>query len=294
MSEQIKQLGKSYGSHFPQSKKVYKEGCQPGVRVPFRSIQLGPTHTTEGEAIPNPNLAVYDTSGPWTDPDSELDVRKGLEALRRSWIERRDDTEVYPSRGYRAGDDGTRGNGSRQPFPELVRKRRKAKTGSNASQMHYARNGIITPEMEYVAIRENLGFDQAESTRDVGPVDRKPDLRHQHLGQAWGARIPRHITPEFVRNEVAAGRAIIPSNINHPECEPMIIGRNFRVKINANIGNSAVASTIEEEVEKMRWATLWGADTLMDLSTGKNIHDTREWIIRNCPVRLARFPSTRP
>ena len=296
-----KSLYNDYGDHFPSSKKVYVSGSQPGINVPLREIALTPTETHQGQVIENDPIRVYDTSGPWTDPAQTLDVEKGLPALRKDWIASRGDTEKAAARGFIAGDDGVRGQGARQPFPELERARLRAKPGQNVSQMHYAKKGIITPEMEYVAIRENLGrqeaFDAFYQHSDVakgvlkhaqsGPTNL---LAHQHPGQDFGANTPRLISPEFVRDEVAAGRAIIPCNINHPEIEPMIIGRNFRVKINANIGNSAIGSSIEEEVEKLQWATLWGADTVMDLSTGKNIHDTREWIIRNSPVPIGTVP----
>jgi len=300
MAEPTKELGESFGTHFPGSSKVYKPGAQEGVSVPFRTIELNASRRPTGELVENPAFCVYDTSGPWTDPDVEVDVRSGLSELRRGWIDARGDTEAYEERGYLRGDDGKSGAPPREPFPGLARRRRRAVSGGNVSQMHYARKGIVTPEMEFIALRENLGREVAmesayqtnggaglQGEAQTGPTD---GMNHHHPGQPWGAPIPRHVTPEFVRDEVARGRAIIPSNINHPESEPMIIGRNFRVKINANIGNSAVTSTIEEEVEKMRWATLWGADTLMDLSTGKNIHDTREWIIRNCPVPVGTVP----
>ena len=293
-------MSNGYGTHFPNSQKVYVKGASPGVRVPLREIALTDTHTSTGEVHANPPVRVYDASGPWTDPDVELDVREGLPLLRLPWIEARGDTETYESRGYRSGDDGDRGDGQREPFPGLTRQRRRAKAGANVSQMHYARKGIITPEMEFIALRENLGAEEAfqgeynpskrPGLSGEGQAGPSNGLNHQHPGRAWGAQIPAHITPEYVRKEVAEGRAIIPCNINHPESEPMIIGRNFRVKINANIGNSAVVSNIEEEVEKMRWATLWGADTIMDLSTGKNIHDTREWILRNAAVPLGTVP----
>jgi len=280
---------------------MYIEGSQRGVRVPFREITLSPTQTARGETVGNPPAVVYDTSGPWTDPERNPDVRMGLDPLRQSWIESRGDTEVVRERGFVMGDDGVRGTGDREPFPGLKRAKLRAKPGANVSQMHYAKKGIITPEMEFIAIRENLGRDAAaeaayksgagiKGPRGDGQAGPSNILNHQHPGGGWPGMLPRHITPEFVRDEVAAGRAIIPANINHPETEPMIIGRNFRVKINANIGNSAIASTIEEEVEKMRWSTLWGADTVMDLSTGKNIHDTREWIIRNSSVPIGTVP----
>jgi phosphomethylpyrimidine synthase len=289
-----------YGTHFPNSRKVYVTGSRPDIQVPLREIKLSATKTPHGE-IENPPLRVYDTSGPWMDPNLKLDVRHGLPELRAPWIAERNDTETYEMRGFQRGDDGPKGAGRRSPFPGLVREPRRAKAGMNVSQMHYARKGIITPEMEYIAIRENNGRMEAfeaqyqknkngEGILAHAQVGIRNGLNHQHPGNSWGASIPEFITPEFVRAEVAAGRAIIPANINHPECEPMIIGRNFRVKINANIGNSAVTSSIEEEVEKLRWGTLWGADTVMDLSTGKNIHDTREWIMRNSSVPIGTVP----
>jgi len=296
-----KAKGTGFCDHFPNSQKVYKEGTREGVRVPFREVTVGPTVRPDGREEQNRKQWVYDPSGPWTDPDAELDVRRGLPTLRLRWIEDRGDTRCYE--GHTAFDPGTPlGDEPRPlPFPGLKRSRRSAKPGSIPTQMHYARQGIITPEMEFVAIRENLGRDAAFESEYGKPNGAKGALasaqtgpsngsNHQHPGESYGANIPSHITPEFVRDEVAAGRAIIPANVNHPETEPMIIGRNFRVKINANIGNSAVTSSIEEEVEKMRWATLWGADTVMDLSTGKNIHDTREWIIRNSSVPIGTVP----
>ncbi len=285
-----------YGSHFPGSRKVYREGNAEGVRVPLREVIINSSRDADGTVRRNAPVVMYDASGPWTDPSLELDVRRGLPALREKWIAARGDTETY------AGTPSARAlENSEFRFPGLERPRRRAKSGACVTQMHYARRGIVTPEMEFIAIRENLGRDAnarpeyarrngasgALAHAQTGPTNR---LAHQHPGHAFGAAIPPHITPEFVRDEVAAGRAIIPCNINHPESEPMIIGRAFRVKINANIGNSAVASSIDEEVEKMRWATLWGADTVMDLSTGKNIHDTREWIVRNSPVPIGTVP----
>jgi len=292
----IKEHGTGYGDHFPASRKVYAPGPREGMRVPLREVALASARRADGSAPGNARLRLYDTSGPWTDPDVRIDVRAGLPAVRAAWIDGRGDVEFY------AGRDGHyERDGRPVPFPGLHRERRRARVGANVTQMHYARRGVVTPEMEYAAIRENLGRPEAyeaEFARRNGAegalahaqVGRSDVLNHQHPGMPMGARIPRHITPEFVRDELAAGRAIIPANINHPELEPMIIGRNFRVKINANIGNSAVASSIEEEVEKMRWATLWGADTVMDLSTGKNIHDTREWIVRNSPVPIGTVP----
>jgi phosphomethylpyrimidine synthase len=248
---------------FPASRKIFVEGQQPGVRVPLREVALQPTRAFDGSLEANGTVRIYDTSGPYTDPEAAIDVTRGLAPLREAWILGRQDTveldrptSFYRQLRERDGDlEAIRFHGGRRP--------RKAAPGRNVSQMHYARQGIVTPEMEFIAIRENLGREAA---------GRRP------------------ITPEFVRDEVARGRAIIPANINHPETEPMIIGRNFLVKINANIGNSAVASSIEEEVEKMAWSIRWGADTVMDLSTGKNIHETREWILRNSPVPIGTVP----
>ncbi|MEK8090791.1 phosphomethylpyrimidine synthase ThiC [Thermithiobacillus plumbiphilus] len=271
----------------PGSRKVYVPGSiHPDIRVPMREIAQNPTragHGAQGTADePNPAITVYDPSGPYTDPDARVDVRQGLEAVRASWIEARNDTEVLPGI---SSDYGR----SRLEDPALAALRlsrahpvRRARAGANVTQMHYARQGIITPEMEYVAIRENQRMEALAATA--------PELLKQHAGNPWGASIPKVITPEFVRDEIARGRAIIPANINHTELEPMIIGRNFLVKINANIGNSAVGSSIEEEVEKLVWAIRWGTDTVMDLSTGKNIHETREWIIRNSPVPIGTVP----
>jgi len=266
----------------PASRKVYVEGKQKGVRVAMREIQLSPTKMAEnGKIVENPPLRVYDPSGPYTDSEANIDIHKGLSPLRLAWIEGRGDVErlIEISSEYgrrRASDPKLEAIRFKQTQPPL-----RAKAGQNVSQIHYARKGMITPEMEYIAIRENQMLADALS-------DEK--LSVQHPGNAWGASIPSVITPEFVRDEVARGRAIIPANINHPELEPMIIGRNFLVKINANIGNSAVASSIDEEVEKMIWSTRWGGDTVMDLSTGANIHETREWIIRNSPVPIGTVP----
>ncbi|HEV2567757.1 phosphomethylpyrimidine synthase ThiC, partial [Sphingomonas sp.] len=242
--------------------------------VAMREIDLEPS---AGE----PPLRVYDTSGPYTDPNARTDIMAGLPELRRDWIRGRGDVEEVTQREVRPEDNGQLGpdrSGGVQPFPNVRRKVLRARAGANVSQMHYARRGIITPEMVYVAERENLGREK------MGTV---PVFRD---GESFGAAIPDYVTPEFVRDEVARGRAIIPSNINHPESEPMAIGRNFLVKINANIGNSAVASDVASEVDKMVWAIRWGADTVMDLSTGRNIHDTREWIIRNSPVPIGTVP----
>ena len=276
---------------YPKSRRIYAAGARfPEIQVSLRAVEQSPTRTADKRAEANPAVHVYDTSGPWGDPAIECDVRKGLPPLRRDWILGRSDVAEYDGRQARPQDDGYLSqllaqkamNGDRRGrlelFPSLGRKPLHASAGHPVTQLWYARQGIITPEMEYIAIRENLG-----NERQPGP-----DSRRRSAGRANG--IPDYITPEFVRDEVARGRAIIPANVNHPEAEPMIIGRNFLVKINANIGNSAVASSIEEEVEKMRWATLWGADTVMDLSTGRNIHATREWIIRNSPVPIGTVP----
>ncbi len=308
----------------PASQKVYVEAgvSSPHVskgssestnkfnlRVPFREISLSPSREMDGTLVENSPVRVYDTSGPWTDLDASRDVRDGLPALRRKWIVARGDVEEYEGREILPQDNGYLTKGAEEyamqkparqqgrneqaalaDFPALRRAPLTAKNGACVTQMHYARKGIITPEMEYVAIRENLGRQAAFDHLATSERSDRSSLHHQHKGESFGAAIPEFVTPEFVRDEVARGRAIIPNNINHPESEPMIIGRNFLVKINANIGNSAVASSIEEEVEKMRWSTLWGADTVMDLSTGKNIHATREWILRNSPVPIGTVP----
>ncbi|EBP7130862.1 phosphomethylpyrimidine synthase ThiC [Salmonella enterica] len=272
------------GTAFPNSKRIYVTGSQHDIRVPMREIQLSPTLISgtkdhpqyeENEAIP-----VYDTSGPYGDPDVAINVQQGLAKLRQPWIEARADVETLSDRSSaytreRLTDEGL----DALRFTGLLTPKRD-KAGHCVTQLHYARQGIVTPEMEFIAIRENMGRERIRS--EV--------LRHQHPGESFGARLPENITPEFVRDEVAAGRAIIPANINHPESEPMIIGRNFLVKVNANIGNSAVTSSIEEEVEKLVWATRWGADTVMDLSTGRYIHETREWILRNSPVPIGTVP----
>ncbi|MFP5344514.1 MAG: phosphomethylpyrimidine synthase ThiC [Gammaproteobacteria bacterium] len=264
---------------FPSSHKVYAMGSRADIRVPMREVTLSPTVTRSG-VEPNPPVTVYDTSGPYTDPEARIDLRRGLPALRAAWISERNDTELLPGASSRYGRERAHDPRLKPLRFEHIRKPRRAKPGMNVSQMHYARQGIITPEMEFIAIRENQRLEQVH----------EQDLLKQHAGESFGASIPRRITPEFVRDEVARGRAIIPANINHPELEPMIIGRNFLVKTNANIGNSALSSGIAEEVEKMVWATRWGGDTVMDLSTGKNIHETREWIIRNSPVPIGTVP----
>lgn len=265
---------------FPKSRKVYVEGSRPDIRVPMREISLDDTPTDMG-GEKNPPLYVYDTSGPYTDPDVAIDVRKGLAPLRKKWIEEREDTvklDGLSSEYGRGREADLRLDHLRF---ELERRPLKAKEGGNVTQLHYARQGIITPEMEFIAIRENMKLAKMRAEDMVA---------EQHPGHSFGAKLPDEITPEFVRKEVSEGRAIIPCNINHPELEPMIIGRNFLVKINGNIGNSSVTSSIEEEVEKMTWGTRWGADTIMDLSTGKNIHETREWIIRNSAVPIGTVP----
>ena len=287
----------------PNSKRVYVNGTiHPDIRVPFREISQSPTRSLNGETEKNAPVRVYDTSGPWGDPDFDGDVAKGLPAQRDKWIRDRGDVEEYDGRKAKPLDNGYLSNvhadhatqrdkaNRLTEFPRLGRKPLRASAGHPVTQFWYAKQGIITPEMEYIAIRENMGLAKLrEESQALGQAPAN-SLAHQHPGNPWGASVPEEITPEFVRDEVARGRAIIPSNINHPEAEPMIIGRNFLVKINANIGNSAVASSIEEEVEKMRWATKWGADNVMDLSTGKNIHATREWIIRNSPVPIGTVP----
>ncbi|GGX44168.1 phosphomethylpyrimidine synthase ThiC [Saccharospirillum salsuginis] len=284
LGQRVQQLSQDSIRPFPNSRRVYFDGSRPDIRVGMRAIDLSETvvggRKDNPETRPNDPIYVYDTSGPYTDPNAEIDVRQGLRPLREQWIEKRDDTETLDGASARYTQDreadpkleALRFHGGRQP--------RRARNGCNVTQMHYARQGIVTPEMEYIAIRENQG---RERIRDEA-------LKRQHPGQGWGAQLADPITPEFVRDEVARGRAIIPSNINHPEAEPMIIGRNFLVKVNANIGNSAVTSSIEEEVDKLIWATRWGADTVMDLSTGQNIHETREWILRNSPVPIGTVP----
>jgi len=262
----------------PNSRKVYIQGSRADIRVPMREISLSDTPASFGTEK-NPPVFVYDTSGPYTDPQAKIDVRRGLHALRAQWIEERGDTEELPGPSSSYAVKRLHDSRLAEMRFELKCRPRRAKPGANVSQMHYARRGTVTPEMEFIAIRENQRRDLLSEL-----------LTKQHPGQAFGAAIPAQITPEFVREEVARGRAIIPANINHPESEPMIIGRNFLVKINANIGNSALTSGVAEEVEKMTWAIRWGGDTVMDLSTGKHIHETREWIIRNSPVPIGTVP----
>ena len=278
--EKISQLDTSGQQHYPKSRKVYVEGSRADLKVPMREISLTATQTESG-IEENPPIRVYDTSGIYSDTSATIDLRAGLPAIRQPWIEERQDTELL------AGASSTYGQARQQDVKtahlrfEHIRQPRRALTDRNVTQLHYARKGIITPEMEYIAIRENMARVQLQEACQPS---------QQHTGEAFGAQIPDDITAEFVRGEVARGRAIIPANINHPEIEPMIIGRNFLVKVNANIGNSAVSSSIEEEVEKLTWSALWGADTVMDLSTGKNIHETREWIIRNSMVPIGTVP----
>ncbi len=276
----------------PNSRKIYVQGSRPDIRVPMREISQSDTPASFG-AEKNPPVYVYDTSGPYTDPEAKIDIRSGLLPLRAAWIAERNDTEELPGPTSQYGTERLNDPKLAELRFNLHRKPRRAIAGKNVTQMHYARQGIITPEMEYIAIRENLRRKEyIESLKASGPNGAKLAelMGRQHPGQSYGAAIPAEITPEFVRSEIARGRAIIPNNINHPESEPMIIGRNFLVKINANIGNSAVTSSIGEEVEKMTWSIRWGGDTVMDLSTGKHIHETREWIIRNSPVPIGTVP----
>ncbi|MEQ1533699.1 MAG: phosphomethylpyrimidine synthase ThiC [Sideroxydans sp.] len=262
----------------PNSRKVYVQGSRPDIQVPMREITQDETPASMGAEV-NPPVYVYDCSGPYTDPAVKIDIRSGLAEMRAGWIAERDDTEALPHLTSEYGRQRLNDPALADMRFNLQHTPRKAKAGKNVTQMHYARQGIITPEMEYIAIRENQKVDGMSEM-----------MLKQHPGENFGKAMPKKITPEFVRAEVAAGRAVITTNINHPECEPMIIGRNFLVKINANIGNSALGSSIQEEVEKMTWAIRWGGDTVMDLSTGKNIHETREWIIRNSPVPIGTVP----
>lgn len=272
------------GMAHPNSRRIFIEGSRPDIRVPLREIQLADTFvggTKEAPQFePNEPIPVYDTSGRYGEEGVAIDVRRGLPRLRENWVLERDDTDELPGLSSTFTQERLADEGLDHLRFEHLPKPRRAKPGRRVTQLHYARAGIVTPEMEFIAIRENMGRERVRSEL----------LRTQHPGRDFGARLPQNITPEFVRDEVAAGRAIIPSNINHPEAEPMIIGRNFLVKINANIGNSAVTSSIEEEVEKLVWSTRWGADTVMDLSTGRYIHETREWILRNSPVPIGTVP----
>ena len=277
-----KDLGQKFA--YPASSKKYIQGSRPDVLAPYRLIEQTPTNTSSGEVLENPPIPVYDTSGPYSDPEIVINLEEGLPALRKQWIiDRADTTELTgPTSVYgiaRANDEKTKHLRFSHIAPPRV-----ALEGKNVSQMYYAKQGIITPEMEFVALRESLNL------QSLRKDPRYKQILKQHSGHSYGANLPEEVTPEFVRQEIAAGRAIIPANINHPELEPMIIGRNFRVKINGNLGNSAVTSSINEEVEKMIWSIRWGGDTIMDLSTGDNIHETREWIIRNSPVPIGTVP----
>ncbi|WP_348672188.1 phosphomethylpyrimidine synthase ThiC [uncultured Abyssibacter sp.] len=269
---------------FPRSRRIYVDGSTPDIRVPMREIACSPTRTEAGFEH-NPSVTVYDTSGPYQDSEARIDLLEGLPMLRAGWIDARGDTEQLTGPSSEFGQHRAVDPKTADLRFGHIRAPRKGRAGANVTQMHYAKRGIVTPEMEFVAIRENTRLAELRAEYEAAGY-----LKRQHGGQGFGARLPAEVTPEFVRDEIAAGRAIIPNNINHPESEPMIIGRNFRVKINANIGNSAVTSSISEEVEKMVWATRWGADTVMDLSTGKHIHETREWIIRNSPVPIGTVP----
>ena len=300
MIKKVEEPNIQVSTEFKNSKRVYIENKDKSVKVPMREITLSPTNKTDGTIEENDPVRVYDTSGPWGDQDFIGSYSEGLPKMRSSWISDRQDTEEVDGREVTPSDNGylsdvhdRKVSEQTNDLPDFDRTKTttlKAKSGSIVTQLQYAREGIITPEMEFIAIRENMKLQECRGELEMNSANDRNDLAHQHIGESFGASIPKEITPEFVRDEVAKGRAIIPANINHPELEPMIIGRNFLVKINANIGNSAVASSIEEEVEKMRWATQWGADTLMDLSTGKNIHRTREWILRNCPVPVGTVP----
>ena len=272
--------GKITRHPFPNSKKIYVSGkVHPNIKVAMREISLSDTkHSMTGKMTPNEPVTVYDTSGPYTDPNKEINVHQGIERIREQWILDRQDVEQLPSFSSEYCNKRLNDSSLDHMRFSLLKNPYRAKEGKNVTQLHYAKKGIITPEMEYIAIRENQRIDEIT------------EIRKQHKGEHFGASIPDKITPEFVREEVARGRAVIPSNINHPEAEPMILGRNFLVKINANIGNSATTSSIEEEVEKAVWACRWGADNIMDLSTGQNIHETREWIIRNSPVPIGTVP----
>ena len=300
MIKKAEELEAKISTKFDNSQRIYIENKDRSVRVPMREISLTPTSKPDGTKEENEPVRVYDTSGPWGDEKFEGAYSEGLPKLRTRWILNRNDTEEISGRETKPSDNGYMSethdrkiSEQQSELPDFDRRNisvLRAKSGSVVTQLQYARQGVITPEMEFIAIRENMRLQNFNGDLDSRSDSSRNTLSHQHHGESFGASIPKEITPEFVRNEVARGRAIIPANINHPELEPMIIGRNFLVKINANIGNSAVASSIEEEVEKMRWATQWGADTLMDLSTGKNIHRTREWILRNCPVPVGTVP----
>lgn len=283
MADQTDTLSEQITQPISGSRKIYIEGSRSDIRVPMREIEVSDT-TTEQGVEKNLPITVYDTSGPYTDPDIEINLMKGLAPLRENWIAERADTETLEGPSSNFGQTRLNDESLDHLRFEHIRKPLRAKKGKNVTQMHYAKQGIITPEMEFIAIREDIRLQELRQNPDY------EQLLRQHKGQHFGANIPDQITPEFVRDEVARGRAVITANINHPELEPMIIGRNFLVKINTNIGNSAVTSSIYEEVEKLVWSSRWGGDTLMDLSTGKNIHETREWIIRNSPVPIGTVP----
>ena len=283
MATQTGKLSEQITQPISGSKKIYIEGSRPDIRVPMREIEVSDT-TTEQGVEKNMPITVYDTSGAYTDPEVEIDLLKGLAPLRENWIAERNDTEQLEGPTSDFGQERLNDEKLDHLRFDHIRKPLRAKEGKNVTQMHYAKQGIITPEMEFIAIREDIRLQELRNDPNY------ETLLRQHKGQNFGASIPDAITPEFVRDEVARGRAVITANINHPELEPMIIGRNFLVKINTNIGNSAVTSSIYEEVEKLVWSSRWGGDTLMDLSTGKNIHETREWIIRNSPVPIGTVP----
>ncbi|MBC53381.1 MAG: phosphomethylpyrimidine synthase ThiC [Gammaproteobacteria bacterium] len=286
--DRITELDDRTRYEFSSSGKVYVQGSRADIQVPMREIRQSDTLTEKGTEV-NPAIRVYDTSGRYSDPAADVDLRTGLPAIRAPWIEERGDTELLSGVSSEFGRQRQNDVQTAHLRFEHLHQPRRAKAGANVTQLHYARQGIITPEMEFIAIRENMSIAQLREQQLTGKGD-VTDLGFQHPGQSFGAAIPKEITPEFVRDEVARGRAIIPLNINHPEIEPMIIGRNFLTKVNANIGNSAVTSSIEEEVEKLAWSARWGADTVMDLSTGKNIHETREWIIRNSMLPIGTVP----
>ncbi len=280
---QTKKLGEEVTRPFPRSKKIFVQGSDDSIQVAMREVSCDDTTTSSGIER-NPEIPIYDTSGPLTDPDVEIDLAKGIPRLRDQWIAARDDTIQLQQLSSLYGQQRLHDASTQHIRFPVKHAPRKAKPGRNVTQMHYAKKGIITPEMEYIAIRESMRLNELRAD------DRYHKLLKQHPGESFGANLNQDITPEFVREEVARGRAIIPNNINHPESEPMIIGRNFLVKVNTNIGNSAVTSSVVEEVEKMAWSVRWGGDTIMDLSTGKHIHETREWILRNSPVPVGTVP----
>ena len=283
LRDQTSRLSEDVTGPLLGSRKIYHPGSRPDLRVGMREVEQTASSTSFGSGL-NPAIPLYDTSGPYTDPDAMIDIQAGLPPMREAWIQERADSDVLDTPTSEYGRERLSDPQLQEIRMTAARPVRRARDGGAVTQMHYARAGIVTPEMEYIAIRENAGL---EALREDPAFQ---ELLKRHPGEPFGARLPETVTPEFVRQEVAAGRAIIPANINHPELEPMAIGRNFRVKINANIGNSAVASSIAEEVEKMAWAVRWGGDTVMDLSTGRNIHETREWIIRNSPVPIGTVP----